>query len=262
MRLLRVVADWLINFNRRGAMPKEFEEGFTFVGKQAVECLLHCYFHGKMNFEPSKVAAGKRLSPAFYLRSDVVQVARDLLGKVLVTEFEGQKTAGIITETEAYRAPDDRACHAFGNRRTARTEVMFREGGRAYIYLCYGIHHLFNVVTAPENEAHAVLIRAIEPLEGVDVMRQRRNLESLNSGKTLVRMTVGPGALSQALGLTTEWTGQSLLTPDSPVWIEDREKIVLENEIAAGKRIGVDYAGECAEWPWRFWLKNSAFVKK
>ncbi len=199
-----------------------------------------------------------RLLPSFYLRSDVVQVARDLLGKVLVTEFDGRRTAGIITETEAYRAPDDRASHAYNNRRTARTEVMFAEGGRAYIYLCYGIHHLFNVVTAAEGAAHAVLIRAIEPLEGLDWMLERRAIKH----KTSPALTTGPGALSQALGLTTRWTGQSLHAPDTPIWIEDRSIPVLPIDIAAGKRIGVDYAGECAERPWRFWLRESKYHKR
>lgn len=200
---------------------------------------------------------GERLPHKFYTRTDVVQIARDLLGKILVTEFDGLRTAGRITETEAYRAPDDRASHAFGNRRTARTEIMFQEGGRAYIYLCYGIHHLFNVVTAPEDTAHAVLIRAVEPIEGVEIMLQRRRFTTLNS-----RLTTGPGALSQALGLTKNWTGQSFFAPDTPIWIEDNREKILENEIISGKRIGVDYAGESAEWPWRFWLKNSPFVKK
>lgn len=211
----------------------------------------------KTVFEPSKIIANNRLPLDFYTRTDVVQIARDLLGKILVTEFDGLRTAGRITETEAYRASDDRACHAFGNRRTARTEVMFHEGGRAYIYLCYGIHHLFNVVTAPEETAHAVLIRAIEPVEGVEIMLQRRQFTTYD-----VRLTTGPGALAQALGLTTRWTGQSFFSPDSPVWIENQGAKIFEKDIVAGKRIGVDYAGECAEWPWRFWLKNSPFVKK
>ena len=196
-----------------------------------------------------------RLPPSFYLRTDVVQVARDLLGKVLVTEFDGRRTAGIITETEAYRAPDDRASHAFNNRRTARTEVMFAEGGHAYVYLCYGIHHLFNVVTATKDTAHAVLIRAIEPLDGLEWMQERRLIKN----KTSPALTTGPGALSQALGLSTRWTGQSLLLPDTPVWLEDRGIPVSAEDIAAGKRIGVDYAGECAEWPWRFWLGTSRY---
>lgn len=216
-------------------------------------------------FELSNVKEGERLPLEFYIRTDVVQIARDLLGKVLVTEFDGLRTAGIITETEAYRAPDDRACHAFGNRRTTRTNTMFQEGGRAYIYLCYGIHHLFNVVTAPEETAHAILIRAIEPVEGLEVMLRRRNFlknrsDQINARTT--KLTTGPGALSQALGLTTQWTGQSFFVAGTPVWIEDRGTKIPGNEVVAGKRIGVDYAGECAEWPWRFWLKNSQFVKK
>lgn len=186
----------------------------------------------------------------FYLRPDVLEVARDLLGKVLVTAFDGQRTAGRITEVEAYRAPDDRACHAWNNRRTPRTQVMFEEGGRAYIYLCYGIHHLFNVVTGPEGMAHAVLIRAIEPLEGADLMQERRRARRLTP-----QLTGGPGTLSQALGLTTRWTNQSLVSPDSPVWVEDGGDAFSEKKIIATKHIGVEYAGECADWEWRFLLQ-------
>jgi len=209
----------------------------------------------------SKILRGNLLPPDFYTRTDVVQVARDLLGKVLVTAFDGQMTAGRITETEAYRAPDDRASHAWNNRRTARTETMFQEGGRAYVYLCYGIHHMFNVVTAPENAAHAVLIRAVEPIEGLEVMMERRG-RTASGRQRLPALTTGPGALSQALGLSTKWNGQHLLAPDTPVWIEDRGCELTSQDIAIGKRIGVDYAGECAEWPWRFWIKDSPFVKK
>ncbi|TNE58059.1 MAG: DNA-3-methyladenine glycosylase [Bacteroidetes bacterium] len=200
-----------------------------------------------------------RLTRDFYIRTDVVQVARDLLGKVLVTRFDGITTAGMITETEAYRAPDDRACHAYGNRRTARTEVMFQEGGSAYIYLCYGIHHLFNVVTAPEDQAHAVLIRAIEPISGLEYMYQRRNLSVKAAPE---RLTTGPGALSQALGLHTSQTGQSLLDPNSPVWIEEHGQELQPDAIAAGTRIGVGYAGTCAAWEWRFWIRGSRFVRR
>lgn len=199
-----------------------------------------------------------RLPSEFYQSTDAVQIARDLLGKVLVTNFDGQYTAGRITETEAYRAPDDRACHAWNNRRTSRTEVMFGQGGNAYVFLCYGIHYLFNVVTAPANVAHAVLIRAIEPLEGIDIMRERRG----GKNQSLVQLTTGPGSLSQALGITTKWTGQPLTDDNSPIWIEDRGEIIAPEDIVAGKRIGVDYAGECAEWPWRFWIRDTLFFKK
>jgi DNA-3-methyladenine glycosylase len=202
-----------------------------------------------------------RLPIEFYLRTDVVQVARDLLGKVLVTQLEGKLTAGIITETEAYRAPDDRACHAWNNRRTARTEVMFQRGGRAYIYLCYGIHHLFNVVTGPEDDAQAVLIRALEPLEGIEWMLERRKMQ-LRKPADLSRLTTGPGALSQALGLHKDYSGLDFYEEDTPFWIEDSEVSPPAEAIAAGPRIGVEYAGECAAWEWRFWLRDSPFVKK
>lgn len=196
------------------------------------------------------------LPQEFYLRTDVLQVARDLLGKVLVTEFGGRQTAGRITEVEAYRAPDDRACHAYGNRRTRRTEVMFGPGGRAYIYLCYGIHHLFNVVTGPEGMAHAVLVRAVEPLLGLDTMLERRGYRRLSPA-----LTTGPGALARAFGLHSSQTGHSLLEAGAAIRLEDWGRPATPGEIDAGPRIGVAYAGECAAWEWRFWLLNSPFVK-
>lgn len=204
-----------------------------------------------------------RLTTDFYLRDDVLAVAQDLLGKVLVTHFDGQRTAGVITEVEAYRAPEDRACHAYQNRRTPRTEVMFRPGGCAYIYLCYGLHHLFNVVTGPEGVAHAVLIRAVEPVEGQNLMCQRRGYapwEDLSPRKK-VALTTGPGALAQALGLHTHQSGQSLTDRRSPMWIEDQGLHLSKADIARGPRIGVDYAGECALWEWRFWVRHSPYVR-
>lgn len=191
----------------------------------------------------------------FYTRPDPVQVAKDLLGKYLVTHFEGELTSGKIVETEAYRAPDDRACHAFANRRTARTEVMFAEGGHAYVYLCYGIHHLFNVVTGPKEMAHAVLIRAVQPVDNVELMLVRRKMV-----KPERRLTAGPGALTGALGILTAHTGLSMLDPTGPIWLEDRGEVVLEENIVASPRVGVAYAGECAEWPWRFRIKNSPWT--
>ncbi len=195
------------------------------------------------------------LPNSFYIRQDPVQVAKDLLGKYLVTHFDGQMTTGKIVETEAYRAPDDRACHAFGNRRTARTEVMFAEGGRAYVYLCYGIHHLFNVVTGPEGMAHAVLIRAVQPIDNVELMLARRSMD-----KPHPRLTAGPGALTQALGIHTSQSGQSLLDPAGPFWLEERGEVIFEENIIASPRVGVAYAKECAAWPWRFRIKGSAWT--
>ncbi len=199
-----------------------------------------------------------RLPIDFYLQTDVVDVAQQLIGKVLVTRFNGQRTSGLITETEAYRAPDDRACHAYGNRCTPRTSVMFKAGGRAYIYLCYGIHHLFNVVTAPEGMAHAVLIRAVQPIDGLDIMMLRRKKD-----KAGPYLTTGPGAMAEALGLKVAHTNQSLCDLDSPVWIEYPETNTQNNFlIGKGKRIGVEYAAECSDWPWRFWMEGSKYYKK
>ncbi len=197
----------------------------------------------------------KKLSPTFYTREDVVQIAKDLLGKYLVTRFDGQITAGKIVETEAYRGPDDKACHAWMNRRTNRTEIMFAEGGHAYVYLCYGIHHLFNIVTGKPDMPHAILIRAIEPVENVELMLERRNLTKITP-----RLTAGPGSLTQALGIRTEHTGLSLVAADSPVWLEDRGEEVLDENIIASPRVGVDYAGECALWDWRFRVRGSGWV--
>ncbi|MFQ5448548.1 MAG: DNA-3-methyladenine glycosylase [Saprospiraceae bacterium] len=197
----------------------------------------------------------QKLPPAFYTRTDVVQIAKELLGKFLVTDFDGQITAGKIVETEAYRAPEDKASHAWNNRRTRRTEVMFREGGVAYVYLCYGVHHLFNVVTGMEGMAHAVLVRAVEPADNVALMLQRRNMT-----KPRRQLTAGPGVLTKALGILTEHSGLSLTVPDSPIWIEDRGVEMPSAEILAGPRVGVDYAGECAQWEWRFRVKDSPWT--
>lgn len=199
----------------------------------------------------------QRLDPAFYRRSDVVGIARELLGRYLVTAFDGQRTAGRIVETEAYRAPDDKACHAHCNRFTKRTRVMFEAGGVAYIYLCYGIHHLFNVVTGAEGQAHAVLIRAVEPADNVERMLQRRRLDRQQR-----RLCAGPGVLSQALGITTAANGTSLVAPGSPIWIEDRGDRPPDAAIVSAPRIGIDYAGECAAWPWRFFIKENKWVSR
>src|SRR5580704_9203675 len=148
----------------------------------------------------------KRLAAAFYNRPGVLEVARDLLGKILVTEFEGRRTSGRIVEVEAYNGVVDKASHAWSGRRTPRTEVMFGTGGTAYIYLIYGIHHLFNVVTNRKDIPHAVLVRALEPLEGIPVMLKRMKRERLDHS-----LTRGPGNLSKAMGLSTRHTGMSLL---------------------------------------------------
>lgn len=178
---------------------------------------------------------------SFYQRDDVVLIAKELIGKKLFSTIGGELTGGIIIETEAYRGPDDRACHAYNNRRTARTEVMFQNGGIAYVYLCYGMHHLLNVVTSRVDNPHAVLIRAITPTQGIETMMKRRKRTPL---------TNGPGALCQALGITREHNG--LPFDQHPLLIEEGD--VGPHKILATPRIGVEYAKEDAKLPWRFLL--------
>jgi DNA-3-methyladenine glycosylase len=195
-----------------------------------------------------------KLDDGFYARRNVATVARDLLGKVLVTEFGGRRTSGRIVETEAYNGVADRASHAWSGRRTRRTEVIYAAGGTAYIYLIYGIHHLFNVVTNRKDIPHAVLVRGLEPLEGIDLM-QRRTGKTSAADSSLTR---GPGNLSRALGLLTAHTGTSLLGEE--IWIGDDGWRPKRSMIASGPRIGVDYAGEDAALPYRFYIKGSHYV--
>ena len=187
----------------------------------------------------------KRLAATYFEDDDVVAISRRLLGKVLCTSIEETHTRAIIVETEAYAGIDDRASHAYGGRRTNRTEPMYSAGGIAYVYLCYGIHHLFNVVTGPRDTPHAVLVRAGLPVRGVDEMLRRRNKARVD--KTLLG---GPGSLSQALGISTEMTGTDLR--GDRIWIEDHGIEVRESSIRVTPRIGVDYAGDDAKRPYRF----------
>lgn len=188
------------------------------------------------------------LPRSFYLRDDVVAVGRDLLGKVLCTEIRGQRTAVVITETEAYAGVTDRASHAFGDRRTPRTEPMYGPGGTAYVYLCYGIHHLFNVVSNKSGVPHAILVRAGEVHSGLETMLLRRGKSAPD--RTLL---AGPGSLAQALGITTALTGSSLL--HGPIRIEDHGLQVDDARVSVGPRVGIDYAAEDAARPYRFRLK-------
>jgi len=190
-----------------------------------------------------------KLSSDFYTGEDAVQIARNLLGKVLFTNINNKLTAGIITETEAYLGVSDKASHAYNGRRTVRTETMYLEGGIAYVYLCYGIHSLFNVVTALENTPHAVLVRAVKAYKGVDIMLKRRGLATITQ-----KAFVGPGKVSQALGIDFSLSGISLL--EKKIWIEDKGFIISDSSIEAGPRIGVDYAAEDALLPYRFVAKG------
>jgi len=195
-----------------------------------------------------------KLSKDFYLRNNVVEVAHDLLGKKLITKINGKLTSGIIVETEAYRGWGDKACHANENRRTPRTEIFYNEGGVAYVYLCYGIHHLFNIITNQKDKADAVLIRAVQPVEGINVMMSRRNFSEVKHN-----LTAGPGAMSQALGITTQHYGTDL--QGKKIWLEEFENF-SEKEIIARPRVGVGYAQEDALLPWRFSIKNNPWVSK
>ena len=187
----------------------------------------------------------------FYLHDDVVLIAKQLLGKQLFSNIDNRLTGGIIVETEAYRGAEDRACHAFNHRRTPRTEVMFHRGGIAYVYLCYGIHNMLNVVTAIEGIPHAILIRALLPTYGMDEMRRRRK-----KAQTDRALAQGPGALCQALGIDRRHNGLSLEGPI--IWIEESSHgcPVDDSMILTTPRIGVDYAGEDALLPWRFMLET------
>jgi len=191
----------------------------------------------------------------YYLKDDVVALSRDLIGCRLYTNFGEGVTGGMIVETEAYRAPDDKASHAYQNKQTPRNKTMFLKGGIAYIYLCYGIHHLFNIVTNIASIPHAILVRAIEPEVGIAHMIKCRN----KAGKDY-SLTSGPGALSQALGLTKTHDGRALQGPE--IWLEEKVVAISEKEIIASPRVGIDYAEEDALKPWRFRLKKSKWTSK
>lgn len=192
------------------------------------------------------------LSREFYLGDDVVAIAKELLGKQLYTLIDGRVTAGIITETEAYAGITDRASHAWNGRRTGRTEVMYRKGGTAYVYLCYGVHHLFNIVTNKEGIPDAILVRGIMPSIGSEVIRER-------TGKpgTGFLEGYGPGKVSKILGISIKDTGSDLF--GEKIWISDDGIRLSDDQIQTGKRIGIDYAGDDAKRPYRFTIVRSLF---
>lgn len=194
----------------------------------------------------------KKLPLSFYLRDDVVTLARELLGKVLVTAFNGEVTSGRIVETEAYAGELDKASHA-SKGRTSRTEVMFGTGGRAYVYLCYGIHQMFNIITAKEGVPHAILVRAVEPIDGEEIMLQRTGKRIWNE-----TITSGPGRVGKAFGFHTSQCGFDL-TGDE-LYIADDEFSVTAEQVISSPRIGVDYAGDHAAWHYRFFLKDNPYV--
>lgn len=196
-----------------------------------------------------------KLQFSYYQNQDVIFLAKDLLGKILFTEIDGEITSGIIVETEAYFGIQDKASHAYDGRRTNRTEIMYSEGGISYVYLCYGIHHLFNIVTSIKGEPHAVLIRAIEPLKGKYLMELRRNMPATKSS-----ITSGPGSAAKALGIDRSFNGKDLTGEE--IWLEDKGIRYTEDEIAATPRVGIAYAQEHALLPWRFFVKGNKYVSK
>ena len=196
-----------------------------------------------------------KLPKEFYLREDVIQISKELLGKFLFTKINGKITGGMIVETEAYMAPEDKASHAYNYRRTNRTETFYKDGGIAYVYLCYGIHNLFNIVTNFKDVPHAILIRAIEPREGIETMLKRRR-----KTKPTYDLTAGPGSLSLALGITVKHNGLDLA--GDMIWVEERDILIPEKEIIKSPRVGVAYAEEYANKPWRFRIKDNPWTSK
>jgi DNA-3-methyladenine glycosylase len=194
-----------------------------------------------------------KLKQSFYLGSDVVQIAKSLLGKFLVADSSIGPSAGMIVETEAY-SWCERGCHAFNHKKTNRNAAMFAKGGVSYVYLCYGVHELFNVVTNHEGIAEAVLIRALEPVDGIDLMLQRHKVKSPKG------ITSGPGKLTKALGITRQHNLENLM--GDAVWIEDRGVKVLSKSILSSARIGMNFPGKDAVLPWRFTVKGNVWVSR
>ena len=200
-------------------------------------------------------ARGRKLARDFYTQPDARAVARALLGKRLVVPApDGARVSGRIVETEAYLGPEDKASHAYANRRTPRTETMFAEGGVAYVYFIYGMYYQFNVVTNEAETPHAVLVRALEPEEGVEWMRRRRPV------RRDLDLTNGPGKLCIALGLDRSFNNADLR--GGRVWIEDAGWKIEPHQVSAGARIGIDYAAEFAGMPWRFWVRDNPYVSR
>lgn len=206
-----------------------------------------------INMQSNKHNQMNKLPLAFYTRKDVLLIAKELLGKLLVTRFNTILTAARIVETEAYQGITDQASHAYRGRKTKRTKVMYSNGGTAYVYLCYGMHHLFNVVTNEDEIPHAVLIRAAEPVIGIEEMLHRTKKTKLDYS-----LTKGPGNVAKALGINAQHTGINLL--DDTVYIAEDGFVLDENSVISTARIGVNYAGEDALLPYRFIIKGNPFV--
>jgi len=197
----------------------------------------------------------ERLNREFFTREDTLRIARELLGKLLVVPAaDGTRVSGMIVETEAYLGVIDKAAHSFGGRRTERNEITYAEGGHVYVFFVYGMYYQLNLVTGLVDDPHVVLIRAVEPVEGIGIMRERRGeMKDKN-------LTSGPGKLCIALGITRGLNGEDL-TESGRIWVEDYKNFT-KKEIASGPRVGIDYAEEFAGLPWRFWVEGNGFVSK
>ncbi len=196
----------------------------------------------------------KKISKEYFQKYDTLTISRNLLGKYLVSFIDGKTTSGMIVETEAYLGLDDKASHAFSNRRSNRTEILYLPGGHLYVYLCYGIHSLVNIVTESKDVPHGVLIRALEPCEGLEWMLERRHMEKIE-----YKLTSGPGTLSKAMGITTKFSGEPL---GISVWAEDRGVKISADQIVVSPRVGIDYAKEHALLPYRFQVKGNPWITK
>lgn len=196
-----------------------------------------------------------KLPITFYQNDDVVVLSEKLLGKHLFTFIDGELTGGIIVETEAYRGPEDLGSHAYNHRRTQRNEIMYAHGGVVYMYICYGIHDMLNIVTGTEGESHAILIRALQPTVGLDIMRLRRGFDNNDR-----RLCKGPGALAKALGLNKSFNGVSL-TGDE-IWIEENGPEVSAELIIACPRIGLNIIEPYKSIPWRFYIKGNKYISR
>jgi DNA-3-methyladenine glycosylase len=200
----------------------------------------------------------QKLTKSFYDEQDVVAMAKNLLGKQISTQFEGEITSGIIVETEAYRGIDDKGCHAHRHGHTPRTATMFGAGGHAYMYICYGMHSMLNIVVGKEGVGDAVLVRAIEPTVNLERMLDRRSMSSVSRA-----LTNGPGKTAKSLGLSKEHDKMCLYEENTPIWIEDIGREILSSNIYAGPRIGMSiFVEECSHWPWRFYIKDNPWVSK
>lgn len=195
-----------------------------------------------------------RLERDLFLREDTIAIARELLGSLLVVPLRtGSRVSGMIVETEAYLGIEDKGAHSFSGRRTARNEITYSAGGHVYVFFVYGMYHQLNFVTGPADHPHVVLIRALTPVENIEAMRARRG------GMRDSNLTSGPGKLCIAMGIDRSLNGADLMGND--IWVE-RYQTVGPDDIAAGKRIGIDYAEEYAEKPWRFWIRGNPFVSR